>query len=322
VLLSDGLDFGGVSENDRAASIAAAQAAGIPMFLVGLGQSIDQPYLQELATAARGQLFLAPSPEQLRTLFQAIGSILRHQYVLTIDGSSIAPGSEPNLRIQVDHAGTTVAAETALTLPALAVTPAPTPTSATAAVTRQPSPSPALPEIVEEDGGTDVLPVAGGLVAAAAVAGIGGVLVMRVRRRRADGVEAEGDLRHAAGRGGQRMIFTGTGAPEEAPQPDASLQVLAPSPGPLHPLGDSPVEIGFTTDCNICLPAEGTHHWERVRVWRREGRYMLHNLSRMGSVTVAGRPAIWVVLEDGDEIQLGNCRLAFKQNIRLSMGEA
>ena len=48
-------------------------------------------------------------------------------------------------------------------------------------------------------------------------------------------------------------------------------------------------------------------------MWRREGRYMMHNLSRMGSVTVAGRPAIWVVLEDGDEIQLGSCRLQFRE---------
>ena len=40
---------------------------------------------------------------------------------------------------------------------------------------------------------------------------------------------------------------------------------------------------------------------------------MLHNVSRMGTVTVGGRPAIWVVLEDGDEIQLGNCRLVFRE---------
>ena len=33
----------------------------------------------------------------------------------------------------------------------------------------------------------------------------------------------------------------------------------------------------------------------------------------MGSVTVAGRPAIWVVLEDGDEIALGSCRLLFRE---------
>ena len=67
------------------------------------------------------------------------------------------------------------------------------------------------------------------------------------------------------------------------------------------------------TDCGIVLPAESSHRWERVRVWRREGRFMLHNVSRMGTVTVGGRPAIWVVLEDGDEIQLGNCRLLFRE---------
>jgi hypothetical protein len=39
---------------------------------------------------------------------------------------------------------------------------------------------------------------------------------------------------------------------------------------------------------------------------------MLHNLSRVGGVTIAGKPVSWAILEDGDEILLGGCRLIFR----------
>jgi hypothetical protein len=39
---------------------------------------------------------------------------------------------------------------------------------------------------------------------------------------------------------------------------------------------------------------------------------MLHNLSRMGTVLVAGKPASWAILEDGDEVQIGPVRLLFR----------
>ena len=39
---------------------------------------------------------------------------------------------------------------------------------------------------------------------------------------------------------------------------------------------------------------------------------MLHNLSRLGGVTVGGKPATWAVLEDGDEIVIGASRLRFR----------
>jgi hypothetical protein len=51
---------------------------------------------------------------------------------------------------------------------------------------------------------------------------------------------------------------------------------------------------------------------ERARIWRRDGRYMPHNLSRLGSVMVAGKAAVWVILEDGDDIVLGPQKIVFR----------
>jgi hypothetical protein len=72
VLLSDGVDFGGVSQVDAPGSLAAAQASGVPFFVVGLGDSVDQPYLSARDGIA-GQLLLAPEPAALDALYQNIG---------------------------------------------------------------------------------------------------------------------------------------------------------------------------------------------------------------------------------------------------------
>ncbi len=41
---------------------------------------------------------------------------------------------------------------------------------------------------------------------------------------------------------------------------------------------------------------------ERARIWRRDGRYMPHKLACLGGVMLAGKVAVWVLLEDGDDI--------------------
>ncbi|HYV32230.1 MAG TPA: FHA domain-containing protein, partial [Candidatus Binatia bacterium] len=68
-----------------------------------------------------------------------------------------------------------------------------------------------------------------------------------------------------------------------------------------------------------CLPDGAANAGARFRVWRREGVYMLHNLSRLGKVTVGGKPATWAVLEDGDEIVIGASRLRFRMSSQNSV---
>ncbi len=82
-----------------------------------------------------------------------------------------------------------------------------------------------------------------------------------------------------------------------------------------HVLGEDPVTVGFTPDCSITLPSDDDTLTGRVRIWRREGAYMLHNLSRFGEagVTVSGRAAgVWTVLDDGDVIELGGRHIIFR----------
>ena len=91
--------------------------------------------------------------------------------------------------------------------------------------------------------------------------------------------------------------------------PGAWLEV---SPGNKVPLGDSPITVGFSSDCVVVLSNGSSGRTERARIWRRDGNYMLHNLSRVGGVSIKGRDVTWAILEDGDEIDIGGCKLLFR----------
>ncbi len=316
VLLSDGVDFGGVSQVDAPASLNAAQASGAPYFVVGLGETIDQAYLQQLADASGGKLVLAPTPDTLTALYQDIGSILRQQYVVTIDASDIEPGSQGALEIAVTIGGVVAAGQTALTLPAVA-TVAPTQPPATNPPTVVATPVPQQ----ESGGGSGFLIPGVLLLLVAAAAGLAGVFF--IRRRKPAYVVEQIEFRRIEEQP-TAQLYPPIAAPEPT-DPDAFLSLEGVSTE-TFPLGDSPVTVGFTADCAVQLPDGSTTGWERVRIWRREGRFMLHNLSRMGIVQVSGRATTWAVLEDGDQLQIGTARLIFhersSQKLTPRMGES
>lgn len=301
VLLSDGYDFGGLSAVDAQTSLATAANAGTLIFGIGLGSEIDQGYLSALASAGRGQLQIAPQPEALTGLYQAAAAVLRQQYVLTLDaGSLLLRDSAPNLRVEVAAGGATGASEAVFGTPetALAAIEAEQPAVA-------PPPVPAIAPVVESSGGGGIpsyLPVIVGLVFVGA-----GVIFLFSRRLVPVGVPAEIS----------RPIARGYAVPDYPNIPRAvdvgPQRAWLEGPGGIHAsLGEDPVTIGFGRDCSLELPNGSDQHHERARIWRRDGRYMLHNLSRIGNLTVGGRPATWVILEDGDEIAIGPTRLIFR----------
>jgi VWFA-related protein len=320
VLLSDGMDAGAVSKNDRATSLATAQSAGIPYFLIGLGDSIDQPYLQELANITRGQLFVAPSPAALQGLYETLGAALRSQYVVDLDAAALDPATPASLEIAINDGVRSGTGQAPLDLTAFAVVATPVPTTDVS----PPVPTPAVvepPPVTEETKGSGT-PLAVPLGVAAAALGLGGsaVAVIWLRRRRRKAAEQPVVLPQPNGRVPSKPIFTenepvfvGTG-PSNPEHPEAWLEVMTADHAGRFALGEDPITVGFTGDCTVRLPnggRPGSPEGARVRLWRREGRYMLHNLSRLEKVTIAGKPAIWAILEDGDEILLGSYRVVF-----------
>jgi VWFA-related protein len=93
VLLSSGANTG---EGSQEEALFAAQALGVPVFDIGLGESIDRDYLRELAQVSGGQFTETPAAEGLVQLYLDASELLRDQYVLTLDASGVTVvGSEP-----------------------------------------------------------------------------------------------------------------------------------------------------------------------------------------------------------------------------------
>ena len=94
--------------------------------------------------------------------------------------------------------------------------------------------------------------------------------------------------------------------------PSARLVVVAgPDAGRSVDLGERAVTIGSDADCALHLSGDqaGGHH---VRVWLREGSFMLHHLDKRFTTRIGEREVEWAVLEDGDEIVIGPHRIRFE----------
>jgi len=314
VLLSDGYNFG-VETVDPAPSLAAVTGSSVLFMSIGLGDAIDPAYLSQLAALGRGQFMVAPAPENLTALYRTAADVLRQQYVLTFDAGSLDPGLAHGgtLRIQAAAGGGVLAGEAAIALPA-AVLATPVIPVATPAPNQVAEAPPSAPEATTESQGGDSL-LLYALVAAAGAGTIamGGALVWRRRRLVpiAQATAAETQSLERFDRESQPVSFPSIQRAVADGAPGAWLEV---SPGKQVPLGDTPITVGFGSDCMVVLNGL-SGRTERARIWRRDGNYMLHNLSRVGGVSISGRAVTWAVLEDGDEIDIGGCKLLFRDTL-------
>ena len=87
VLLSASADSGGAGSRQQ--SLVAAKGLGVPAYVIGLGNAVDQEYLRELTDAGGGQLMQTDTPEGLPQLYQNVSDLIRDQYVLTVDASAL-----------------------------------------------------------------------------------------------------------------------------------------------------------------------------------------------------------------------------------------
>jgi VWFA-related protein len=311
VLLSDGVDEGSTATATRESSLAAAADSGALIMTVGLGPSLDDAYLSELATLGKGQYLSASQAAELQALYSTIGGVLRQQYVLTLDGSALGEGfSQGTLRVDVLRDGARDFAETALVSPVAPASLSPTPV-----LTATPAPTdvPGVPG--DESGSSLLLPLIAGGAAVALVLGVPTVLLLRRRRSSRPARE------EAAQAAAQLERLQHQSSSEKLPFPEITRAVPAeetgawlelPAGGRFN-LTTAPITVGFSADCTIRLDAASFDSLERVRIWLRDGRYMLHNLSRSTSIGVGGRPVTWVILEDGDALQLGSATLVFHE---------
>ncbi len=84
--------------------IASAQSAGLPVFTIGLGSSIDRASLQRIAAETGGQYFEAPTAAELEYIYRLISQQIQNQYKITYTTSNPAcDGTLRNVNVLVNY---------------------------------------------------------------------------------------------------------------------------------------------------------------------------------------------------------------------------
>ena len=129
LVLSDGVNEP-ADVGDPEAPISLAKENGIPIYVIGLGNKIDEPYLRRLGSETGGLFRLAPRSSELAQTFDDMAALLKTQYTLVYTSKALSGAESIDLSITLKVAGAAVTAETVLkNIPALqTATPEPTAT--------------------------------------------------------------------------------------------------------------------------------------------------------------------------------------------------
>jgi Mg-chelatase subunit ChlD len=283
ILLSDGADFGGVSPTTRQQSIDAAWSVGVPFFVIGLGNQIDRQYLQDLANATRGRLFIAPSATQLRQVFSEIGQQVRTQYAVTLDLSKTPIEGDVGAKLTVRRGAKSGTAEFAFNVPNL--------------VPQEVQVAPAL----EGDG----VRVPGWLVLSLlALAGAGGMVF--AGRRLATSRAASRDAAFVPA-----SVFHARQTPDRSEEASEVLGRLVAAGGETYELTRRLISLGGDADSTYRLPQAGPSAGS-LRVWLANEHFMVHDTSPRVRMKLNGNSAKWGVLRDGDQVEFGGVKLRFE----------
>jgi len=103
LLLTDGKNDPPNVGNPQTALDMAIQEK-IPIFTIGLGEDIDQEYLQTLTGETGGYFRLAPGSSELSNLFSGMASLFKTGYTLTYTSNLPADSTTRRLKLRIDSA--------------------------------------------------------------------------------------------------------------------------------------------------------------------------------------------------------------------------
>ena len=132
LVLSDGKNEP-ADEGNPDQPINLARAAHIPVYVVGLGQQIDAPYLQRLATETGGAYRFAPASAELASLFNDMATLLKTQYQLVYTSKLKPDGKNHQVTVSLNSSGQTADSQ-------IQIGPLPAALNPTAAPTALPTP--------------------------------------------------------------------------------------------------------------------------------------------------------------------------------------
>jgi len=103
--------------------------------------------------------------------------------------------------------------------------------------------------------------------------------------------------------------------PQTVSEPRGILTIVSgPGAGREFAVGGRPISIGSAGWCAIVLPDDDDRIGpEEARAWvHHSNRLIFHRLTRLSVLAAEGASGGWMILQDGDEVSVGPCRLAFR----------
>lgn len=301
VLLSDGVNDCATCTATSESSINVARGAGVPVFAVGLGDP-DDAYLQFLADETQGS-YQRATTGGLVDVYTGIAAKLRNQYIVTMQAAGAADGAAATLRIEATIDGQSVSSPpTSFTrgVPGAVATPAPT------VVVPPPGGG--------EDGGGGGANVALIAIAVIVVAALVGGALFLFRRVRAQ--QAALARQQATVAPNPRLA-----AAQTVPQPEAAAAIdpaqgtgrvsilEGEGAGTTMQVSSLPLSIGADGRSDIRIARGPDVAARHAQVWMRDGKMMLRHLAGAARETrVNGKAVDWVILEDGDNVTIGDSR--------------
>ena len=101
VILSDGGEYGDVSEHTRDESVRAATIHGIPVYSVGLGWEVDWRFLELISAESNAEFYDSPTPEELVDIYSNLAFLFRSQYFVTLSVDVPADGRRYDFTLDV-----------------------------------------------------------------------------------------------------------------------------------------------------------------------------------------------------------------------------
>jgi len=317
ILLSDGVDYGGKSTVTRDDSIAQARFAGVPIYAIALGSEVDKAYLNELAQATGARFLETPSPEGLSQLYADIAAVLRGQYIVALQSPDVDSALPHTLELSINVDGVTAIASKDVAVTSSAAQP---PLTVDELDVGQ--------EVKSASGGTSKVLLLAGLLVVMAV--LTGLYISRPRTARVKRDAVEVRLRpwsNGSPLAGGLSLITDESPPvpipEPAEEPGGKLVVIGgPSAGQEFLVGLKPISIGSADWCHVVVPhGEGCIGQEEARAWVHQDKLIFHKLMRLSLIANDEAAGAWVILEDGDEISIGDLRLRFVSMTHMTKDE-
>ncbi len=275
VLLTDGQDSGQVQAG-RELALAAARARGLPIYSIALGENADVSLLESLSASSGGVAYFAPEPNDILAMFEAIGTTLRSQYVVTMPLPD-SDNANRELSVSTEVSGSVLSTRTLFVTTEIEET---------------------LPN------GTPIISMGAG---ALGVLILIAVLVWVVRSRgpsKQSPIPVGGDV---------SIRLRGTDPARQNIDQGGRLIVLeGPNSGAEVEVGNGAIVIGSGSGSGLRLDgSDGSVASTHARVWIKGGQLMLHHVARRRETLVGERAVEWATLRPLDTLRIGPHLISF-----------